>query len=121
MEKFVGQEFEGVISSVTGFGFFVMLPNTVEGLVRVEDLKNDYYAFDEKRLTLTGERSGHVLSIGDKVKVKLAAASKISRRIDFVLLEGGKLGGRKRTEKKPRSKQKRSSRVLHRRKVRGRH
>ncbi len=121
MEKFVGQEFDGVISSVTGFGFFVMLPNTVEGLVRVEDLKNDYYAFDEKRLTLTGERSGHVLSIGDKVKVKLVAASKISRRIDFVLLEGGKLGGRKRNEKKPRSKQKRSSRVLHRRKVRGRH
>ncbi len=121
MEQFVGQEFEGVISSVTGFGFFVMLPNTIEGLVRLETLRDDYYVFDEKRLSLTGERTGHTFTIGDVVRVKLAAASKISRRIDFTLLEGGKPGGRKRTEKKPRSKQKRSSRVLHRRKVRGRH
>ena len=120
MEKFVGQEFDGVISSVTGFGFFVMLPNTVEGLVRIEALRDDYYVFDEKRLSLTGERSGHTFTIGDKVRVKLAAASKISRRIDFTLLEGGKLGGRKRNEKNTRTKQKRSSRVLHRRKVRSR-
>ena len=121
MESFVGQEFDGVISSVTGFGFFVMLQNTVEGLVRAETLKDDYYAFDEKTLSLIGERSGYTFTIGDKVKVKLAAASKISRRIDFILLEGGKPGGRKRTQKDSRPKQKRTSRVLHRRKVRGRH
>ncbi len=121
METFLGQEFEGVISSVTGFGFFVMLPNTVEGLVRAETLKDDYYAFDEKTLSLIGERSGYTFTIGDKVKVKLAAASKISRRIDFILLEGGNPGGRKRTQKDSRPKQKRTSRVLHRRKVRGRH
>lgn len=121
MESFVRQEFDGVISSVTGFGFFVMLPNTVEGLVRAETLKDDYYAFDEKTLSLIGERSGYTFTIGDKVKVKLAAASKISRRIDFILLEGGKPGGRKRTQKDSRPKQKRTSRVLHRRKVRGRH
>ncbi len=121
MEPFVGQEFCGVISSVTGFGFFVMLPNTVEGLVRLETLKDDYYIFDEKTLSLIGERSGHTFTIGDEVKVKLAAASKVSRRIDFTLLEGGKPGGRKRTQKASRTKQKRSSRVLHRRKVRGRH
>lgn len=121
MESFVGQEFDGVISSVTGFGFFVMLPNTVEGLVRAETLKDDYYAFDEKTLSLIGERSGYTFTIGDKVKVKLAAASKISRRIDFILLEGGNPDGRKRTQKDSRPKQKRTSRVLHRRKVRGRH
>jgi len=121
MEAFVGQEFEGVISSVTGFGFFVMLPNTVEGLVRAETLKNDYYAFDEKTLSLVGERSGYTFTIGDKVKVKLASASKISRKIDFTLLEGGRPGGRKRTQKDSRPKQKRQSRVLHRRKVRSRH
>ena len=121
MEGVVGQEFEGVISSVTGFGFFVMLPNTVEGLVRLETLRDDYYAFDEKALSLYGERTGRTFTIGDIVKVKLAAASKVSRRIDFLLLEGGTDNGRKRKEKASRSKQKRNPRVLHRRKVRGRH
>ena len=121
MEKFVGDELEGVISSVTGFGFFVMLPNTVEGLVRLETLNNDYYVFDEKTLTLLGERTGHCLTIGDSVRVKLIQASKITRRIDFKLLEGGSINGGKRKEKASRSKQKRSSRVLHRRKVRSRH
>lgn len=121
MEGFVGQEFEGVISSVTGFGFFVMLPNTVEGLVRLETLRDDYYVFDEKTLSLYGERSGHTFTIGDVVRVKLAAASKTSRRIDFLLLEGGTDNGRKRKEKASRPKQKRKSRVLHRRKARGRH
>ena len=121
MAAFVGQDFEGVISSVTGFGFFVMLPNTVEGLVRIETLADDYYVFDEKTLSLYGERSGHTFTIGDSVKVKLITANKISRRIDFKLLEGGKQGGGKRTKKAVGSKQKRSSRVFHRRKVRGRH
>ena len=121
MERFIGQEFEGIISSVTGFGFFVMLPNTVEGLVRLETLHDDYYIFDEKNLSLYGEHTGHTFTIGDVVKVKLVAASKISRRIDFLLLEGGTDNGRKRKEKASRPKQKRKSRVLHRRKVRGRH
>ena len=121
MQPFVGEDFEGVISSVTGFGFFVMLPNTVEGLVRVETLNDDYYVFDEKTLSLYGERSGRTFTIGDSVKVKLTAANKVSRRIDFKLLEGGKQGGGKRTKKASGTKQKCSSRVLHRRKVRGRH
>lgn len=121
MESFLGEEFNGVISSVTGFGFFVMLKNTVEGLVRLETLKNDYYIFDENNLSLYGERTGHTFNIGDEVKVKLVSANKVSRRIDFILLEGGSQGARKRTQKTSRSKQKRSSRILHRRKVRGRH
>ncbi len=121
MEAFVGQDFDGVISSITGFGFFVMLPNTIEGLVRLESLEDDYYVFDQKTLSLTGERTGRMFSIGNKVKVKLALASKISRRIDFKLLEGGEKSGRKPGKKNTGTKQKRSSRVLHRRKVRGRY
>ena len=121
MEAFVGQDFEGVISSITGFGFFVMLPNTVEGLVRLESLNDDYYVFDQKNLTLYGERTGRTFTIGNCVKVKLVQASKISRRIDFKLLEGGEFYGRKRTKTNGSPKQKRSSRVLHRRKVRGGH
>ncbi len=121
MEAFVGQEFEGVISSITGFGFFVMLPNTVEGLVRLETLTDDYYVFDQKNLTLCGERTGRTFTIGNCVKVKLAHASKITQRIDFELQEGGEINGGKRVKKNSSPKQKRSSRVLHRRKVRGRH
>lgn len=121
MQQFIGHDFEGIISSVTGFGFFVMLPNTVEGLVRIETLNDDYYIFDEKNLTLYGERSGKTFTIGDAVRVKLVLASKTSRRIDFSLLEGGKDNGRKPSKKASGSKQKRTSRVLHRRKVRGRH
>ena len=121
MENFVGQNFEGVISSITWFGFFVMLPNTVEGLVRLESLKDDYYVYDRETLSLLGERTGKIFTIGTKVKVKLALASKISRRIDFILLEGGEKSGRKPTKKNTGTKQKRSSRVFYRRKVRGRH
>ena len=121
MENFVGQEFDGVISSVTGFGFFVMLPNTVEGIVKVESLTDDYYVFDQNSLTLTGERAGRVFTIGDSVRVKLVMASKATRRIDFMLLEGGNFDGRKQCKKNTGTKQKRSSRVFHRRKVRGRH
>lgn len=121
MENFIGEEFSGVISSVTRFGFFVMLGNTVEGLVHIETLRDDYYIFDEETLTLCGERSGREFTVGDKVKVKLAKASKLTRKIDFSLVEGGTTNGRKPKKKASRPKQKRTSRVLHRRKVRGRH
>ena len=119
MEKHIGEEFTGIISSVTGFGFFVMLENTVEGLVSVESLVDDYYIYDPLLLTLTGERHGRIFQIGDSVKVKLASASKISRKIDFLLLEGGSIYARK--NKNSRAKQKRISRVFHRRKAGGRH
>lgn len=121
MQAHIGEDFEGIISSVTGFGFFVMLPNTVEGLVRIESLKDDYYIYDDALLTLTGEHSGKRLAIGMPVSVKLAAADKASRKIDFILLEGGITNGGKRKDKNARSKQKRSSRLLHRRKNRSRH
>ena len=121
MQAHIGEDFEGIISSVTGFGFFVMLPNTIEGLVRLESLKDDYYVYDDVSLSLTGERSGKRLSIGMSVSVKLVAADKASHKIDFILLEGGTGNGGKRKDKNARTKQKRSSRLLHRRKNRSRH
>lgn len=121
MQAHIGEDFEGIISSVTGFGFFVMLPNTIEGLVRLELLKDDYYVYDDVSLSLTGERSGKRLSIGMSVSVKLVAADKESRKIDFILFEGGTGNGGKRKDKNARTKQKRSSRLLHRRKNRSRH
>ena len=83
MKKFVGEEFEGVISSVNSFGFFVELENTVEGLVRVESLPDDHYLFFEKSLKLKGQK--RTFSIGDKVKVILANVDIYQRKIDFSL------------------------------------
>jgi ribonuclease R len=79
----IGEEFEGIISSVMSFGLFVELPNTIEGLVHVENMKDDYYVFDEINVKMIGERTKKIYKIGDKVKVKVLAADKLLRRIDF--------------------------------------
>lgn len=68
MDK-IGEEFEGIISSVTNFGMFVELPNTIEGLVHITDLHDDYYIYDERHLALIGERTKNVYRLGDNVKV----------------------------------------------------
>lgn len=87
MEKFVGRKFEGVISSVTKFGIFVELENTVEGLVHISELRDDYYHYDEITKSLIAEKSKRKLSMGMKVKVQLKAASKFTKQIDFVLVK----------------------------------
>jgi DNA-directed RNA polymerase subunit E'/Rpb7 len=84
MKRFEGQAFEGVISNVASFGLFVELENTVEGLIRIGDLKDDYYVYDESRYTLTGERTKKTYGIGDVVRVILARANTEARQIDFV-------------------------------------
>lgn len=83
MEERIGEEFEGIISSVTSFGMFVELSNTIEGLVHVENMNDDYYYFDEVNVMLTGKHSNKVYKIGDKIKVKVISADKFLRRIDF--------------------------------------
>ncbi len=85
MEDKVGEVFTGVISSVTSFGFFVELENTIEGLIHVSTLDDDYYHFYEKKFLLKGERHGNTFTIGDEVKVKLIKASKEEQQIDFEL------------------------------------
>jgi len=85
MSNFVGEEFDAIISSVTSFGFFVELQNTVEGLVRVEDLADDYYVYNEKQYALIGERNRKVYKLGDMVKVVLVRADVETKKIDFVL------------------------------------
>ena len=83
MSEHIDEEFDGIISSVTSFGVFVELENTIEGLVHVENMKDDYYIFDEKNVTMTGKNSKRVLKIGDKVRIKVIAADKMLSRIDF--------------------------------------
>ena len=83
MESYVGTEYDVTISSVTRFGFFVSLPNTIEGLVHMSTLGDDFYNFNERDLTLKGERTGKEFRMGQPVKVKLVKADKITGDIDF--------------------------------------
>lgn len=85
MEKHIGEEFEGMISSVTSFGMFVELDNLIEGLVPLREMK-DFFHFDEEHMTLTGERSHIKYSIGDRVLIKVVRASKLEKTIDFEVL-----------------------------------
>jgi ribonuclease R len=85
MDK-IGEEFDGIISSVTSFGLFVQLNEIyVDGLVHITALKNDYYHFDAIGHRLTGERNGQVFRLGDSIKIKVAAVNLDDRKIDFVL------------------------------------
>ena len=83
MSEHLGEVFEGVISGVTEWGFYVELPNTIEGLVHVTSLTDDYYHYDERSYELVGETGAHRYKLGQKIKVIVAATDKILRTIDF--------------------------------------
>ena len=87
MESHIGEEYEGIISSVTNFGMFVELPNLVEGLIPVKSIKGDYYNYVPELLSLVGNSTKKTYRIGDKVKVKCVAASKVTAMIDFELVK----------------------------------
>lgn len=86
MEKRIGEEYEGIVSSVTSFGIFVELESTVEGLIRFEDLGDEYFIYDEDRKRLIGEKTNKTYKIGDKVTIRVKNASKLLRQIDFELV-----------------------------------
>nr|WGE05054.1 ribonuclease R [Bacillus subtilis] len=92
----IGEEFDGMISSVTNFGMFVELPNTIEGLVHVSFMTDDYYRFDEQHFAMIGERTGNVFRIGDEITVKVVDVNKDERNIDFEIV------GMKGTPRRPR-------------------
>lgn len=85
MEDHIGEEYEGMISSVTSFGMFVELDNLIEGLVPLRDMK-DFFHYDEEHMTLTGERSHVKYTIGERVLVKVVRASKEEKTIDFEII-----------------------------------
>ena len=87
MESKIGEEYEGIVSSVTNFGIFVELDNTVEGLIRYEKLGDEYFIYNEEKRQAIGEHTGKVYQIGDKVKIRVANASKLMRQIDFEICE----------------------------------
>lgn len=85
MKNHIGEEFEGIISSVTGFGMFVQLDNTIEGLIRMEDLRDDYYEYYPEHVKLVGEKTKNEYKLGQSVKIKVKNVTVKNREIDFVI------------------------------------
>ncbi|MEJ7541805.1 ribonuclease R [Staphylococcus intermedius] len=103
MIQHIGDEFEGVISSVANFGMFVELPNTIEGMVNMQNMSDDYYHFDERQMALIGERKAKVYRIGDVVNVKVIHVDVDERQIDFQIV-GMPIDVSSKREREPRGK-----------------
>lgn len=87
MKDKIGEEFDGIISGVTGYGLYVQLANTVEGLVRIASIEDDYYHYNEKHYCLIGERQRRIFRLGDPVRIRVVNVDLVMRNIDFVLVE----------------------------------
>ncbi len=87
MQSKLGEEFDGIISNITSFGIFVELENTVEGLIRFEDLGNEYFIYNEEHKMLIGENTNIMFKIGDSIHIKVIEANKETRRISFARIE----------------------------------
>ncbi|MCI8417048.1 MAG: ribonuclease R [Lachnospiraceae bacterium] len=87
MEEHLGEHYRGVISGITGYGFYVELPNTVEGLVHVQTLEGEYYEYREATCELVGRDSGRAFKLGQRVNVRVSHTDRMNRTIDFVLCE----------------------------------
>ena len=113
MQDHIGEKYEGIITGVQGYGFYVELPNTVEGLVRISSLTDDYYSFNPDRMELVGQRKKRMYRLGMKVNVVVLGASKEDSTIDFGLT--GKNGKVLVVHKDP--KMRRDARKVHRHNV----
>lgn len=87
MESHIGETFEGIISGVTSWGIYVELPNTIEGMVRLEDLTDDYYEYEAEKYQVKGHRTGKIYSMGQKVAVRAERVDKLARTIDFLMVD----------------------------------
>jgi ribonuclease R len=85
MQGHIGEKYEGVISSVTAFGLFVELENTVEGLIHISNLDDDYYTFVEKSYMLIGERKKKMYRLGDAIRIVVSSVDMATRRVDFAI------------------------------------
>ena len=86
MSDKIGEEFDGLVSSVTNFGIFIELPNTVEGLVHISNMVDDYYNFDQRSMSMIGERTGRQFRIGDEVKIRVTNVNLEESAIDFEIV-----------------------------------
>ncbi|OZU88725.1 ribonuclease R [Virgibacillus indicus] len=104
MQDKIGEEYTGFISSVTNFGLFVELENTIEGLVHVSYLTDDYYHHDERSHAMIGERTGNIYRIGDEVKVRVTSVNTDERAVDFEMVRAEKPKTKKRKKIKAKKK-----------------
>lgn len=88
MSYHLGEEFDGIISGVAGYGFYVELDNTVEGLVHISSLRDDYYSYDQENMELRGELTKKVYYLGQRVRVRTSDADPLKRTVEFTLAEG---------------------------------
>ena len=87
MQNHIGEEYDGIVSSVVSFGMFIELPNLIEGLVKLDSLQDDNYFFDESSFSIVGQRNKKTYRLGDNVRVRVIAASKEARTVDFEIIE----------------------------------
>lgn len=90
MEKHIGEEYDGIISTVVNFGMFVELPNLIEGLVKLDTIKDDRYIYDEATFALIGQKSKKIYRLGDPIRVKVIGASKETKTVDFEIVNASK-------------------------------
>ena len=93
MSEHIGEEFDGMVSGVTGNYIFVELENTVEGAVAVADMFDDYYYYDESEYAMVGDRTKKRYRLGDRVRVRVLKCDKVKKAIDFALVTGDKKEG----------------------------
>lgn len=86
MRSHIGEEYDGVVSGVTGWGIYVELENTVEGLVHVADMKDDHYEFVEQNYEMTGTHTGKTYKLGQTVRVRVTDADKLLRTVNFEIV-----------------------------------
>ena len=86
MSQHIGEIHEGVISGITNWGMYVELPNTCEGMIRLQDL-DDFYIFDENKYELVGEMTKQIFRLGQKIRIYIADADKVTRTVDFLLAD----------------------------------
>lgn len=109
MQNFLGDVFDATISNVTSFGIFASLENTIEGLIRFADLKDDFYIYDEPKRQIVGERTGKVYKPGDSIVIQVVRADNMSGKIDFVIYEEEKLIEKKQKNDKKRERNKKAT------------
>lgn len=87
MQMHIGEVYDGVVSGITGWGLYVELPNTIEGLVHISNITDDYYIYHENSYELVGERTGRTFKMGMPVTIRVEGADTETRTIDFQLMK----------------------------------